>query len=379
MRLFSIAPSVKKDYIHFMNYVVDYLDHPQKEIIEKRLEILKFYDEFGLEATKRAFKKSRSTIFLWKQKLVRSGGKLSSLAPGDRTPKQKRKRIVNPFITEFIINYRTNHPGVDKTTITPSLTQACVREGVKPVSESSVGRIIHDLKERGRLPTNSRVRLNGGTGKVHEINSRKATKKIRRKDFRPVKPGDLVEMDSISIFIDGIKRYLFTGIDLTTRFAFAYAYKSDSSTNGRDFLNKFARVAPFPVSRIQTDNGSEFLKYFSQSCEDNELVHYFNYPHHPQSNGHLERFNRTVQEQFADWNTESLDEPEVFNRGLMEYLIWYNTEKPHRGIGKLPPLRYYLEKFVSPHQSNMLWTLTASCLSFIESVIFPYSKRLLLG
>jgi putative transposase len=316
-----------------MNYVLDYLDHPKKAVIEKRVEILKFYDEFGLAATKKAFKKSRSTIFLWKQKLVRAGGRLSSLAPGNRTPIHKRKRIVNPFIADFIINYRTKHHGADKTTITPALTAECKLVGIKPVSESSVGRIIHDLKERGRLPRNSRVRLNGETGKVREIKSRKATKKIRRKGFYPGKPGDLVEMDTVSIFIDGIKRYLFTGIDISTRFAFAYAYKSNSSSNGRDFLNKFAKVAPFPVSRIQTDNGSEFLKHFAQSCEDNELVHFFNYPRHPQSNGHLERFNRTVQEQFADWNVESLDEPEVFNRGLMEYLIWYNTEKPHRGIG----------------------------------------------
>jgi len=360
VRLFSVAPSVKRDYIHFMDYVIDYLDNPQREIIEKRFEILKFYDEFGIEATKKAFKKSRSTIFLWKQRLAKAGGKLSSLAPGDRAPKHKRKRIVSSFIIEFIINYRTKHPGADKTTITPVLIPACAQAGIKPVSESTVGRIIHDLKERGSLPKNKRISLNGGRGKVYEIKSKKATRKIRRKGFHPARPGDLVEMDSVSIFVDGIKRYLFTGIDITTRFAFAYVYKSDSSANGRDFLNKFARVAPFPLSRIQTDNGSEFLKHFTQSCVENELVHFFNYPRHPQSNGHLERFNRTVQEQFADWNTDNLDEPEVFNRGLMEYLIWYNTEKPHRGIGKMPPLRYYLEKYVSPHQSNMLWTLTCS-------------------
>ena len=48
-------------------------------------------------------------------------------------------------------------------------------------------------------------------------------------------------MDTVAIFFDGIKRYLFTGIDITTRFAFAYAYKSNSSSNGRDFLNKFAQ------------------------------------------------------------------------------------------------------------------------------------------
>jgi putative transposase len=45
----------------------------------------------------------------------------------------------------------------------------------------------------------------------------------------------------------------------------------------------------------------------------------------------------------------------------MNYLIWYNTEKPHRGIGKKPPLRYYLEKFAAPEKSNMLWPLTYAC------------------
>jgi len=60
----------------------------------------------------------------------------------------------------------------------------------------------------------------------------------------------------------------------------------------------------------------------------------------------------------------------------MEYLIWYNTEKPHRGIGKLPPLRYYLDNFVTPQKSNMLWTLTGIChindygIIFIKELLF---------
>ncbi len=361
MRQIYVESYFKSGYSHFMHYVVDYLDHPQKAIIEQRLEILKFYDEFGEEATRRAFKKSRSTIFLWKQRLARAGGKLSTLAPGNRTPKHRRRRIIHPFIAQFIIDYRTRHPGVDKTTITPALALACKLTAVKPVSESTVGRIIHDLKERGSLPKSSRIRLNGMTGKLREIKTRQAARKVRRRGFRPSRPGDLVEMDTVSIFLEGIKRYLFTAVDITTRFAFAYAYKSNSSANGKDFLKKFTSVAPFTVSRVQTDNGSEFLKHFTQSCQEHELVHFFNYPRHPQSNGHLERFNRTVQEQFADLHYESLDEPEAFNRKLMDYLIWYNTEKPHRGIGKVPPLRYYLDKYASPQQSNMLWTLTKAC------------------
>jgi len=45
----------------------------------------------------------------------------------------------------------------------------------------------------------------------------------------------------------------------------------------------------------------------------------------------------------------------------MDYLIWYNTEKVHRSIGKVPPLRYYLNDFINPKKSNMLWTLTFPC------------------
>jgi putative transposase len=345
-----------------MDYVADHIDNPQREIIEQRLEILKFFDEFGLQATRRAFKLSRSTIFLWKKKIREASGKISALAPGNRAPLHRRKRITNPFIARFIIDYRTKHPRADKTTITPVLASACIKAGIRPISESTVGRIIHDLKEKGSLPDNCRLRLNGLYGKLREVKSRQAVRKTRRKGFHPHQPGDLVEMDTISIFIDGIKRFLFTAIDIKTRFAFAYAYRSNSSANGRDFLKKFASVAPFAISHIQTDNGSEFLKHFNQSCQDNDLVHFFNYPRHPQSNGHLERFNRTIQEQFVDWHTDNLYEPDDFNRILMEYLIWYNTEKPHRGIGKLSPLRYYLDNFANPQKSNMLWTLTRCCL-----------------
>jgi transposase InsO family protein len=55
-------------------------------------------------------------------------------------------------------------------------------------------------------------------------------------------------------------------------------------------------VAPSAIQRIQTDNGSEFASYFDASCQKNGLIHFFNYPKHPQSNGYLERFNRTIQE-----------------------------------------------------------------------------------
>ena len=358
MKQVYVASYFRNGYSRFMQFINNILDHPKREAIEKRLEIIKFCDEFGFEATRRAFGKSRSTIYLWKQKLKRADGKLSALAPGDMTPIRKRHRVVHPFIEDFIIKYRSAHPGTDKTTITPALTAACLGQGIKAMSESTVGRIIHDLKERGRIPSSSRVSIDGRSGKLLVRERKRPRKKTRRRGFYPVRPGELVEIDTVSIFVDGLKRYLLTAIDLPTRFAFAYIYKSSSSANARDFLDKLKRVTPFPITRVQTDNGHEFEKHFSQACREQDLVHYFNYPHHPQSNAHLERFNRTVQEQFAYWHPDALYEPQAFNRKLMDYLVWYNTEKPHRGIGKLPPLRYYLNNFVTPKKSNMLWTLT---------------------
>jgi len=342
-----------------MQFINDILNHPKQGSIEQRLKIIEFSDEFGFKATRQAFNKSRSTIYLWKQKLASAGGKLSALAPGDKAPHHKRRRVVEPYIESFIIGYRTIHPGVDKTTITPALKAACEKAGIKPPSESTVGRIIHNLKERGRLPRATKAGIDARTGKLHIRMPRKPVKKARRKGFYPSMPGDLVEIDTVDIFADGVKRYLITAIDLRTRFAFAYTYKSSSSANASDFLGKLKSVAPFKIARVQTDNGHEFLKHFARACEDSGLTHFFNYPRHPQSNGHLERFNRTIQEQFVYWHTDSLDETDVFNRLLMKYLIWYNTERPHRSIGKLPPLRYYLDNLITtPEKSNMYWTLT---------------------
>jgi len=342
-----------------MKYIYDIEHNPKYKDIEKRLEIIKFFDEFGAEATRRAFHKSRSTIYLWKQKVKEANGKLSALTPGNKTPIHKRKRIVHPFIEDFIIKYRNVHPGADKTTIFPALATACGSNGVKPISESTVGRIIHDLKENGRLPRSNRITINGRTEKLLVREKKPSRKKTRRNGFRPEKPGDIIQMDTVSIFTEGIKRYIFTAIDVSTRFAFACTYKSNSSASGRDFLNKFIHVSPFVTSRVQTDNGSEFEKYFDNMCQEFGLVHFFNYPKHPQSNSILERFNRTIQEQFVNLYINEIDNVDTFNQYLMEYLIWYNTEKPHRSIGNLSPPRYYIDNFFNnPKKSNIIWTLT---------------------
>ena len=350
-----------KGYNLFMKFINNIYSHPQKELIEKRLRIIEFYDEYGRKATKDAFNVGRSTVFLWKRKLKESEGKLSVLATLSRAPKNPRKSKVPLSIRQFIKNYRTEHPRASKETIKPELDEYCRENGIQSISESTIGRIIKDLKQKNLIPRyQAKLSFQARTGRFIERKAIALYRKQRRKGYQPEKPGDLVQIDAISIFIKDIKKYLLTAIDLKSRFAFSYAYDRLSSMSAKDFLQKLQIVCPFKIQRIQTDNGAEFNKHFREYIEKNKLVHFHNYPRRPQSNAYIERFNRTIQEQYVQWNYLDLKENLTqFNSGLMKYLIWYNTKKQHRSLNKLPPLKYYVNEFVKiPKKSNMLWTLT---------------------
>ena len=59
-----------RGYNRFMQHIPDITDHPKRQEIENRLKIIEFFERFGPAATKEAFKKSRSTIYQWKKKIL---------------------------------------------------------------------------------------------------------------------------------------------------------------------------------------------------------------------------------------------------------------------------------------------------------------------
>ncbi len=352
----------KNGYRRLMNYIsnIAHLDKKIQQIVYHRVEVIEFFREFGLPATKKAFKVGRSTIFSWKQRLNQGGSKLSSLAPKSKTPKTRSKRKILLEHRVFIKQYRISHPGVCKDTIKPILDAYCLTLGIPTISESTIGRVITDLKTRGEIP-NFRLTttINGKTGNLKIRETQKREKKLRVGRYKPEGPGDLIQIDAIEIFLGGIKRYIITALDVKTKFAFAYCYKTLSSNMAREFMTKLIEVAPFEIKRIQTDNGKEFHKYFREYVKSQEIIHFYNYPRQPKMNTFVERFNRTIQEQHISWHIADLYEPDEFNPGLMRYLIWYNTEKQHKSLNKQTPLKYFLDQYIfSPQKSNMLWTTT---------------------
>ncbi len=363
MRFFLLFGKERR-YTWWMQRIQDLGDHPQQAEIKRRLDAIWLYEEHGLEAAKKIFNVSRSTLFSWKKRLRESGGRIDSLAPASRRPKRVRPPQTDRRIEEYVRQYRLRHPGVGKSAIKYELDVYCQTKGLPTVSESSVGRVLGRLKAQGKLAGKGLhlvVGINGG--RLAEKKQHRPHRKLRRGDYRPKKAGDLVQIDSVAIFQDKLKRYLLTAIDVVTRFAFAFGYTSLSSKTGADFLDKLVEVCPFTISHIQTDNGQEFAKHFIACRDGKRLTHFYSYPRHPQSNGHVERFNRTVREQFLAHNDDDLSTLRPFNDNLMEYLLWYNTQKPHRSLGNLPPLKYYLLSSGLPNpQSNMYWTPTSGTL-----------------
>ena len=94
MRQFHVAASPGRGYSRFMRRIDGIVNGPQSHDIETRLKIIQFFDDYGAEATRRAYGKSRSTVYLWKQKLKAKG--TAGLASGDRAPHGRRRRIVAP-------------------------------------------------------------------------------------------------------------------------------------------------------------------------------------------------------------------------------------------------------------------------------------------
>lgn len=323
------------------------------EQAKERTRILAFWERHGAEAATEAFKVSERTLYRWQKALKASHGKLEGLNCASRVPKTKRKRDVAGGVADYIITQRKLHYRIGKKKLA-----FLIKEDLNiSYSESKIGRILSDLKKRGLLPKYLKISFSGKTGRSHEKRQIKRKKK-RIRDYKPEKSGDLMQIDTVVKFINGIKRYILTAIDIESDFAFAMAYTSLSSKTAAHFLEQLESVAPFTIRHIQTDNGLEFEKYFREYLQKRNIVHFHNYPKCPKMNAYVERFNRTIQEQFVNWHLNDLrDNVLKFNQDLIDWLLWYNTKRPHESLGLVSPLRYIVMTLPT-EECHMWWTRT---------------------
>ncbi len=150
----------------------------------------------------------------------------------------------------------------------------------------------------------------------------------------PLRPGDLVEMDTIHLMIGEKKRiYVYTLIDVCSRSGYAKAYAKMSGAVTLRFLAEAKRSSAFRFDMLQSDHGPEFGSWFVT-----QAMHSHRYTRigKPNDNAHIERFNRTLQEECLDG---VLRTPRALNKALKEYLRYYNGTRLHLGIGLVSPIQ----------------------------------------
>lgn len=158
-------------------------------------------------------------------------------------------------------------------------------------------------------------------------------------------PGDLVQIDTIHIQPRGRQKfYLYTLIDLFSRFAYAKVVWRINTHESARFVREAEYAARFSFHVVQSDHGSEFSTWFTEHIGVRGMAHRHSRVRQSNDNAHVERFNRTLQEECLDRVPQDLWS---YRNAIKRYLTYYNGERMHMGIDFLTPLKKIAETIPS--------------------------------
>ena len=204
--------------------------HKQADLLKlsraavQRLEWFIFYEtkaESNASFTARHFGISSKTFHKWKN--IFDGKNLRLLEDGDRTPKHTRQKEITPEEETRIIGLRKKHIRWGKM----KLQKIYKDEFQEEISSWKIQYTIKKYKLYYHPIKNEKMQA-----KRKRNQKKKRITELSKKQY----PGFLICFDTIVIYWNGIKRYIFTGIDSISKVAFARMYTTKSSYNARDFL-----------------------------------------------------------------------------------------------------------------------------------------------
>ena len=145
------------------------------------------------------------------------------------------------------------------------------------------------------------------------------------------------------------RRYLFVAIDRATRWVYLRTYRDQTERSSTDFLRRLHKAAPMKITKLLTDNGSQFTDRFTgrqglpsgqhvfdTACQALGIEHRLAPPRHPQTNGMVERFNGRISDVVQQTRFASAAELEST---LMNYASTYNNHIPQKALNHLSPVQ----------------------------------------
>jgi transposase InsO family protein len=184
------------------------------------------------------------------------------------------------------------------------------RAPIRRIVMSRPGELVHvDIKKLGRIPK-------GGGWRVHGRPARPNTYRARKARIGYA--------------------YVHSAIDGYSRLAYSEVLANEQGPTAAEFMTRalaFFAEHDVTVERVLTDNGPCYRSaMFARALDD--IAHTFTQRYRPQTNGKVERFNRTLQLEWAYAKPWSSDGQRT--RALARWLHTYNHHRHHTAIGGTP-------------------------------------------
>jgi transposase InsO family protein len=182
-----------------------------------------------------------------------------------------------------------------------------------------------------------------GISRLPEVTDKPA-KKSRFKAY----PIGYFHLDIAEVQTEAGKRYRFVAIDRPSKFAFAELPKRMTRPVAAEFLRHLITALPYKIHTLLTDNGIQFANrardgyafplLFDRSCAKHGIAHRLTKPHHPWTNGQVERMNRTLKE--ATVYRYYYDTHQHLREHRAACLLAYNFAKRLKALTGLTPDEY---------------------------------------
>ena len=265
----------------------------------------------------------KSTYYRWLRR--QTEGRLQDQKGGSPTPWNK----LRPEEEEKIVAQARASPELSARQLA---LRAVDSEGLY-VSESTVYRI---LKREGLI-------------KLAEIVGFKAGKEYHRKTK---KPNELWATDCAHLkVVDWGWYYLVTVMDDFSRFILAWELESDMAAGSLiDVVQQAVDVTGMtdvPVEDrtvLLSDNGPGYLsRQFGQYLRLVGIRHIVAAPYHPQTNGKIERYHRTIK---GEINLVPYGMPGELKEAIGAFIEYYNHQRYHEGLGDVTPYDVYTGRHI---------------------------------
>lgn len=214
--------------------------------------------------------------------------------------------------------------------------------------------ILH-LRGRGWGPARIAAMLHIGHSSVHRVLSIRGCNRLRlpqpriTRRYEKSRPGELLHLDLKYLYCwrNRPREFAYAAVDDFSREAVACIRPKRSSPDAASFLEQVVETLPYRVETVMTDNDLIFTMRhaynpdrktrFQQACKSLGIAHWLTKPFRPQTNGKVERFFRTLDEECFRVRNPGCSELRI--KDLAEFVWYYNHQRTHLSLHGLTPIQ----------------------------------------